>query len=374
MAVKVSLLGLLLVFRGFAQQPASPDQPGAQAPASSQAPDPAQSPNPAQAPTLAPQAGPAPQPIRVQVNEVVVPVTVTDEKGKFVSNLDQKDFQILDQNQLQTIQYFTRERNQPVVVGFLIDLSNSTRTQWKNFEQAAEDMVLQMLPDNPKYSGYLIGYGNESEVMVNTTTDPEKILDRLRKLKPGGGAAFYDAIYQACTSRDLVQGEPVEPRRIIIVIGDGNDNASKRTLDEVLELAQRNLVTIYGISTTSYGFTSPGDENLVRLAEETGGRVEYPLQDVYKDVSGYQSVPSDEGNFAIKVGTGGYASAISNAIFRAIANVAGEITTQYILRYTPNEVVADPKFANKQFRAITVKVALANVKVRARKGYYPFAP
>jgi len=368
MAVKVSLLGLLLVFQGFAQQPASPDQPGAQPPAASQAPDPAQATNPA------PQAGPVPQPIRVQVNEVVVPVTVTDEKGKFVSNLDQKDFQILDQNQLQTIQYFTRERNQPVVVGFLIDLSNSTRTQWKNFEQAAEDMVLQMLPDNPKYSGYLIGYGYESEVMVNTTTDPEKILERLRKLKPGGGAAFYDAIYQACTSRDLVQGEPVEPRRIIIVIGDGNDNASKRTLDEVLELAQRNLVTIYGISTTSYGFTSPGDENLVRLAEETGGRVEYPLQDVYKDVSGYQSVPSDEGNFALKVGTGGYASAISNAIFRAIANVAGEITTQYILRYTPNEVVADPKFANKQFRAITVKVALANVKVRARKGYYPFAP
>jgi Ca-activated chloride channel family protein len=313
----------------------------------------------------------AQQPIKVQVNEVVVPVTVTDEKGKFVSNLDKQDFQILDQGRPQEIQFFTRERNQPVVIGFLLDLSNSSRTQWKSFEQAAEEMVLQMLPGDKKYSGYLIGYGNEAELMVNTTTDAELMLDKLRKLKPAGGAALYDAIYQACTSRALVQGEPVEPRRIIIVIGDGNDNASKKTLSEVLELAQRNLVTIYGISTTSYGFTSDSTDNLVRLAEETGGRVTYPLQDVYKDVSGYLSTPSDDGNYALKVGTGGYASSISNSIFKSIADIAGEITTQYILRYVPDNTEPDPK---RDLRTITVKVALANVKVRARKGYYPFAP
>ena len=87
------------------------------------------------------------QPIKVQVNEVIVPVTVTDEKGRFVSNLEQKDFQIFDQGQDQKIEYFTRERNQPVVTGFLIDLSNNSRTQWKNWESAAEEMVVQMLPD-----------------------------------------------------------------------------------------------------------------------------------------------------------------------------------------------------------------------------------
>lgn len=312
----------------------------------------------------------AQQTIKVTVNEVIVPVTVTDEKGKFVSNLDQADFQILDQGKPQNIRFFTRERNQPVVIGFLIDLSNSTRTQWKNFEQASEEMIIQMLPGgNKKFSGYLIGYSSEAELMVDTTTDPDKLLEKLRKLKPGGGAALYDSIYQACTSRALVQGEPVEPRRVLIVVGDGNDNASKHSLEEVLELAQRNLVTIYGISTTSYGFGSEGDKNLVRLAEETGGRVEYPLQDVYKDVSGYLSQPRDEGNYAIQPGTGGYAAAVSTSIFRAIANVAGEITTQYILRYIPED-----SDSTKQFRTINVKVALANVKVRARKGYYPFNP
>src|ERR1051325_11024973 len=58
------------------------------------------------------------RPIQVQVNEVIVPVTVTDEKGRFVSNLDAKDFRIFDQGKPQKITYFSRERSQPVVVGF----------------------------------------------------------------------------------------------------------------------------------------------------------------------------------------------------------------------------------------------------------------
>ena len=98
-------------------------------------------------------------------------------------------------------------------------------------------------------------------------------------------------------------------------------------------------------------------------------RVEYPLQGLYSDVAGYLSTPSDDGNYALKVGTGGYASALANGMFKAIANIAGEVTTQYILRYTPDS--ADVK---RQFRNINVKVGLANVKVRARKGYYPFGP
>ena len=313
----------------------------------------------------------AQQPIRVQVNEVIVPVTVTDEKGRFVSNLEQKDFQIFDQGKEQAIRYFSRERNQPVVVGFLMDLSNASRIQWKSYQDAAIELVLNLLPGDKKFSGYLIGYGNEAEVMVNTTNDPEPIVEKLRKLSPSGGSALYDAIYLACTSRKLVVGEPVEPRRIVVIVGDGHDNASKKTLNEVLELAQRNLVTIYGISTQAYGFSAAGNDNLVKLAEETGGKVEYPLENVYKDVPGFLSQPSDEGNYALKVGTGGYASALSSSIFKSIANVAGEITTQYIIRYTP-DVEEGTRDSQRQFRNIRVEVALPSVTVRARKGYYPF--
>jgi hypothetical protein len=144
-------------------------------------------------------------------------------------------------------------------------------------------------------------------------------------------------------------------------------------LEQALEVAQRQLVTIYGVSTTAFGFDNDDDKNLVRLATETGGRVEYPLQNVYADVSGYLSVPSDEGNYALKVGTGGYASALANGMFRSIANIAGEVTTQYILRYIPN-VDPQSKTAKNPFRNIEVRVNLPGVKVRARKGYYPLNP
>jgi Ca-activated chloride channel homolog len=309
-------------------------------------------------------------PIKVQVNEVIVPITVTDEKGRFVTDLDQKDFQILDEGKLQQIQFFTRERSQPVVVGFLMDVSNASRLHWKNYEDAAVELVQNLVPgDNPKFSGYLIGYSNDAELLVNTTTDPEPMVQKLQKLKPSGGAALYDAIYMACTSRKLVQGEPIEPRRILVIVGDGHDNASKKTLEEALEIAQRELVTIYAMSTVAFGFTNDDEKNLIRLAEETGGRVVFPLQDVYSDVSGYLSTPSDDGNYALHVGTGGYASALANGMYKSVEAVAGEVTTQYIIRYIPDS--SDDK---KQFRNINVKVNLANVKVRARKGYYPFAP
>jgi Ca-activated chloride channel family protein len=334
----------------------------------------------AQTPVSQPQPPAAKAPEKAQFSsqttEVIVPVTVTDEKGRFVSDLDQKDFQVFDQSKEQKITYFTRERNQPVVVGFLLDLSSNSRSQWKSWQSAAEEMVLQMLPDSKpemkkRFSGYLIGFGNQAELMVDTTSDAQPIVERIRKLKPGGGSALYDAIYDACTNRKLVKGEPVEPRRIIIIIGDGNDNSSTHTLAQVLELAQRNLVTIYGISTMTSGFAAEGDVHLRRLAEETGGRVEYPLQNPYKDVAGFLSQPRDEGNYAIQPGTGGYTAAISQSIFGSVANVVGEVTTQYIIRYIPDLSAQD---SGKVLREINVKVALPAVTVRARKNYYPYAP
>lgn len=323
-----------------------------------------------QTPAPAGQNPGQPSSIRVQVNEVIVPVTVTDEKGRFVSDLDEKDFTIFEEGKQQKIQFFTRERSQPVVAGFLIDTSNASRLHWKNYSDAAVELVQNLIPgDNPKFAGYLISYSNTADLEVNTTTDPEPMVQKLGKLKPSGGAALYDAIYMACTNRKLIQGEPIEPRRVLVIVGDGHDNASKKTLEEALEIAQRNLVTIYGVSTVAFGFDSEYEKNLIRLAEETGGRVVWPLQNVYGDVQGFVAVPSDEGNYALKVGTGGYASALATGMYKAVEAVVGEVTTQYILRYIPDN--SDEK---RQYRNISVTVNLANVKVRARKGYYPFAP
>jgi len=310
--------------------------------------------------------------LRVQVNEVIVPVTVTDEKDRFISNLEASDFRIFDEGRPQKIVYFSRERNQPVVVGFLLDMSNTNRLHWQRFQEAAMELVYNLLPGDRRFAGYLIGYANEAELLVNTTHDSEAIADRIRKLKPGGGAALFDAIYMACTRRSLVQGEPIQPRRVIIIIGDGHDSASSKTLEEVLELAQRNLVTIYAMSTVAFGYHSEGDANLRRLCEATGGRIEYPLQQIYTDVSGFLSQPSDEGNYAYRVGTGQYAAAIAKSIFNSVAALAGEVTTQYILRYVP-DTGGD---VSRTYRRIRVEVAglPPTVKIRHREGYYPSAP
>jgi Ca-activated chloride channel homolog len=311
-------------------------------------------------------------PIRVAVNEVIVPVTVTDDKGRFVSNLDKKDFKIFDEGKEQNIDYFSRDRNQPVVIGFLVDMSNTMKIHWTKYQDAATELVLNLLPGDPKFAGYLITYGSEkAELQVDTGTDSEKITEKLKKMKPAGGSAFYDAVYMACENRKLVKGEPYEPRRILIVIGDGHDSASKKTLAEVIEMAQRKLVTVYGMSTVSFGFSSEGEDSLTKLAEETGGKVEYPLNNLYKDISGYLSTPSDDGNYALAVGSGGYASQIAGGIFKAIANISGEITTQYILRYNPD---VGEKGADRSFRRIKVAVNLPNVKIRYRNGYYPAKP
>jgi Ca-activated chloride channel family protein len=304
-----------------------------------------------------------------QATEVIVPVTVTDEKGKFISNLERKDFQILDEGRPQSIKFFSHDQRQPIVVGFLVDMGNSMRIHWKNYQDAILELVWNLLPGDPRFRGYLITYSNEAELLVNTTQDSEPIADKVRKLKPGGGAALYDAIYAACTNRKLVNGEPYEPRRVLIIVGDGHNSVGDKSLEQVLEIAQRNLVTIYGMSTMAFGFDNEDQAVLERLATETGGRVMYPLNDPYKDVSGYLSNPQDAGNYAITVGTGGYTAAISKGIIDAVTGISGEITTQYILRYVP-DVETDMK--PKLFRKIKVEVpSLPTVKIHARLGYFP---
>jgi len=320
-------------------------------------------------PAASPQPAQPPVQFKTSVTDVIVPVTVTDDKGRFVSNLVKKDFRVLDEGKPQNIEFFTHDEKQPIVAGFLVDLSNNSRIHWKTYQDAILELVWNLLPGDKRYTGYLISYGNTADIAVNTTWDSDKIADKVRKMKPGGGAALYDAIYLACTRRELVKGEPYEPRRVIVVIGDGHDNASKHNLDEVLELAQRNLVTIYAVSTMAFGFSNESQDVLERLTHKTGGHVEYPLNSLYKGVSGYLSNPSDDGNYALTVGTGGYAAEISNGIIKAVGGIGGEITTQYILRYRPD---VDPEAKPKQYRKITVDIpGLPNVKISAREGYFP---
>jgi VWFA-related protein len=320
---------------------------------------------------VAPKTADASQTFRVEAQEVILPVTVRDEKGRFISNLVKSDFRVLDEGRPQRISFFSHAEKQPIVVGFLVDQSSNMRIHWDKWREAIRELVWNLLPGDPKYKGYLIQYNIKAELLVNTTQDSDKIAETIAKMKPTAGSALFDAVYRACTDRELVLGEPYEPRRVIIIIGDGHDSASSKTLAEVLELAKRNQVTIYAISSTSFGFENPDEDTLQQLAFQTGGHVEYPLNNLYKDVSGYLSHPSDDGNYALDVGTGAYASEISSQVVKAIAGITGEITTQYVLRYTPD---IDPDAKPKDYRRIKVDIPmLPGIKPLTREGYYPYA-
>jgi len=342
-----------------AQPPAPQAQPAAKlaAPPSKLAPQPQQRPN-----------------FVVNPTEIIVPVTVTDGKGRYLSNLEEKDFRIQDEGRTQKITFFyhdTPGTRQHTVIGFLVDLSSGNLSHWDKFKDATEQMIWGLMPYDKNYTGYLISYNTKAEIAADTTYDPDKLTEQVERMKPGGGSALYNAIYKACTDRKLVPGEPYQPRRVIIVVGDGHDTASEYTLDQVIELAQRNLVTVYGVSTLSFGASSDDADNLERIARETGGHVEYPLVDPYgNSVSGYLSNPSDDGNYALHVGTGGYTAAIAAAVNQSVQALQGEITTQYILRYVPD---IDPATSFKDKRRIKVEIPslpAGSVKVQARQYYY----
>jgi len=116
-----------------------------------------------------PAGTPAEQPaarIQVSVNEVIVPITVTDDRGRFVSNLEATDLRILDEGRPQRIRFFSHDQKQPVVVGFVIDMSNNTRMHWKTYQDAIMELVWNLLPGDKKYTGYLITYTDDVQMVV----------------------------------------------------------------------------------------------------------------------------------------------------------------------------------------------------------------
>lgn len=312
--------------------------------------------------------------------EVIVPVTATDSKGRFISDLVQSDFHIFDEGREQKVDFFSHEQSQPVVIGFLIDMSNRMKVNWERYKESTTELMLNLLPGDKKYSGYLITYGTKAELVADTSSDSEVMVQKMARMKPGGGSALFDALYMACTSRKTVVGEPYEPRRVVIVIGDGHDSASQKTLQEVEEVAQRNLVTIYAMDTVAFGFHNDDEENLAGLTSLTGGKIETPLgENMYKDISGYLSNVQDAGNYAVQVGTGGYTAEVQKSLFLAVSNLIGEITTQYVMRYHPDLRTDCPpeqpkcdSSRDKQYRHIKVTVGLPNVTLHYRDGYYPF--
>ncbi|HEY3617568.1 MAG TPA: VWA domain-containing protein, partial [Candidatus Sulfotelmatobacter sp.] len=216
--------------------------------------------------------------LRTAVSEVHLVFTVTDKHGHYIKGLKQDDFKILDDGKPpQEILSFHGETDLPLLVGLLIDTSQSVRDRFK-FEQEAAIAFLSQTIRPEHDQSFVIGFNLKSEVTQDFTADRDKLVAGIHMLKPGSLTAVYDALYYACRDKLRRQAQAGPVRRAIILLSDGNDNASNVTRERAIEMAQQAEVAVYTISTNLTRSGGKGRKNLERIADATGGRSYAPRQ------------------------------------------------------------------------------------------------
>ncbi|HEY1206263.1 MAG: VWA domain-containing protein [Bryobacteraceae bacterium] len=271
--------------------------------------------------------------IQVEVNRVNVLCTVTDKKGRFITDLTKGDFAVLENKQPQSIIEFSAESDLPLRLAILIDTSNSVRDRFRFIQEAAVEFVNSVMrPGQDK--AMVVSFDTSAELVSDMSDDPNKLAGLIRDLRPGGGTALFDAIYFASREK-LVAEQPRDKfRRAIVILSDGDDNQSQMSRDQALEMAQKADTVIYTISTNITRIETDGDKVLKYLSSETGGQAFFPFK--VEDLS------------------------------QSFENIASELRHQYNIYYRPERMKRDGSY-----QAITLLVRLRkDLVVRARKGYY----
>ncbi len=287
----------------------------------------------AQAPTPASIADDPQSRITLDVTRVSILFTVTDKKGRFVTNLTKDDFEVIENKRRQNILEFTAESGLPLRLGLLIDTSNSIRDRFR-FEQEAAIEFLNSLLRPRTDRAMIVSFDTAAEMVSDLTDDPEKLINTIRDLRPGGGTALYDAIFNACRDR-LMKDQPRHKfRRAVVVLSDGDDNQSRYTREQALEMAQKADVVVYTVSTNITRSPTDGDKVLRYLAAETGGIALFPFK--VEDLT------------------------------QSFENISNQLRSQYNILYRPEPLATDGLFQPIEIRVKGRK----DLVVRARRGYY----
>jgi Ca-activated chloride channel family protein len=271
--------------------------------------------------------------IILDVTRVNMLFTVTDKKGRFVTDLTKDDFQVFENKKPQTIAEFTAETDLPLRLGILIDTSNSIRDRFK-FEQEAAVSFIRSVIHRGHDKALVVSFDTSPELVTDLVDDVDQLEGGIRKLRPGGGTSMYDAIYFACRDK-LSKDQPRHKfRRAIVLVSDGDDNQSQVTRDQALEMAQKADVVIYAISTNIMRVETDGDKVLKYLTSETGGQAFFPFK--VEDLD------------------------------QSFENIANELRHQYNVFYRPEPLRADGLYHTVDLRVKGHK----DLVVRCRKGYY----
>jgi VWFA-related protein len=318
-----TLFLLALVPLAFAQTPAPPATPPAAGEPAPSADVPGQN---EAAPTL-----------KVQANEVNLIFTVTDKKGHFITGLNQSSFGLLDDGRPPVaVLHFTQQTNLPLRVGILLDTSSSIRQRFQFEQDSAIEFLLQILHRTD--SAFVEGFDIQTDVAQGFTNNVDLLNQGIRKLRPGGGTALYNALYKTCRDQMLTLRDSTSVRKAIILVSDGDDNYSNALESDAIKMCQRAETIVYAISTDVSPSRTKGDDVLREIAEATGGQAFYPTR--IEDVAiGFH-------------------------------NIEEELRSQYSLEYRPADFKQDGSF-----RTIYLQATDPRYKVRARKGYFaPKAP
>jgi Ca-activated chloride channel family protein len=261
---------------------------------------------------------------------VVLHASVNDRRGKLLTNLERNAFKVFENGQPQEVKVFKRE-DVPVSLGIVIDDSGSMMSKRSRVEAAALAMVRE---SNPQDEVFIVNFNDEAFLDVPFTSDIRKMEQGLTRIDARGGTAMRDAIGM---SLDYIKKEAKRDKKVLLVITDGNDNASAASLEKVVARSNQSDVLIYAIglfTEEEKREASKARRALNELTTATGGLAFYPKE---------------------------------TAEVHALAiEVAHDIRNQYTIAYTPTIQALDGSY--RQIR-VTVE-APGKPVVRTRTGYY----
>jgi len=273
------------------------------------------------------------RPLKVDVDLVLVPVTITDPMNRLVTGLDKVNFQLFEGNASQEIRTFSAE-DAPVSLGVIFDSSGSMSSK---MERAKDAVVEFFKTANPQDEFFMITFSDEPEAVSDFTNSVDEIQNKLVFAVPKHRTALLDAIYMGISKMRQAK----YAKKALLIISDGGDNHSRYTEGEIKSLVKEADVMIYAIGIYDRYASAMeerlGPQLLSDITELTGGRA-FTVDN-----------PNDLGDVATKIGV--------------------ELRNQYVLGYRPNKVVRDGKWRKIKVKLLPPK-GLPPLRVYARTGYY----
>jgi Ca-activated chloride channel homolog len=273
------------------------------------------------------------KPYKVDVNLVLVPVTITDPMNRLVTGLDRENFNLFEGRDQQEIRTFSSE-DAPVSIGVIFDMSGSMSSK---IERSREAVIEFFKTANPQDEFFMITFADKPEEIADFTSSVEDIQGRLIYTIPKGRTALLDAIYLGVTKMRQAKF----PKKALLIISDGGDNHSRYTEGEIRSMVKEADVLIYAIGIYDHYF--PTDEErlgpslLSDITELTGGRA-FTIDN-----------PNDLADVSTKIGI--------------------ELRNQYVLGYRPKNPTRDGKWRKIKVKLIPPK-GLPPLRVYAKTGYY----